>query len=179
MDSQLIFRIKSTAAYYSDSSDESVLSFRHGQEFFVIGTNEDEFYLVTTNKSLPFARGSVTGKVPMSYFAFSYGQILQKIYEIMSTLLNGLLVNSPRYRDNVCEVGKIIYISIDCVPDGLGVFSKCVRELSLSSDEEKNGLCVGFVNAAEPAGQDDGGDGMKRVLNGFSSGYRRRGLAQG
>jgi hypothetical protein len=97
-------------------------------------------------------------------------------YDIMSTLLNGLLVNFPRDRDIVRDVGKIIYIAIDCVPDGLGVFARCVGELTLSSDEEKNGLCAGVVYAA---GQDDGGDGMKRVLNGFSSGYRRRGLAQG
>jgi hypothetical protein len=76
MDAPLIFRIKSNASLYSE--DPSILSFRHGQEFFVIGTMDASFYIVTTNKSLPFARGSVTGKVPMSHFASRSGQSLQQ-----------------------------------------------------------------------------------------------------
>lgn len=94
-------------------------------------------------------------------------------YAILSTLLNGLLTTFPRDREIVRDVGKILYVAIDCVADGPGMLSRCVMELSLSSDEEKNGLCHGIRQAAAEL---DGGDNLKRVLNGFSNSYRRRAL---
>lgn len=96
-------------------------------------------------------------------------------YMIMSCLLNGLLVNFPRDRDVVRDVGRLIYELMDCLDGGMEVFGRCVGELGLSSDEEKRVLCEGVGHAV---GMGDGGKDLKRVLNGFSNGYRRRVLAQ-
>lgn len=77
MNASLIFRIKAREALYSN--DENVLSFKHGQEFFAIHTtNDNSHYLVTTNKSLPFARGSTSGLVPVSHFASRKGASIQQ-----------------------------------------------------------------------------------------------------
>lgn len=92
-------------------------------------------------------------------------------YPILNTLLNGLLSNFPRDRDVVREVGKILYVAIDCIPDGSGLLSRCVMELPLSSEDEKRKLCEGIAQASL---LQDGGDNLKRLLNSFSTSYRRK-----
>ncbi|KAL3899265.1 MAG: hypothetical protein SGCHY_002164 [Lobulomycetales sp.] len=77
--SQVIFRIKANREFIT--RQEGLLSFRKSQEFFVIGTagpDASTYYYVSTNKSLPFARGAVTGLVPIDHFTSRSGLTLQQ-----------------------------------------------------------------------------------------------------
>jgi hypothetical protein len=50
-------------------SDKKFLSFKKGQEFYVLSYNEiDKTYFVTTDYQLPFSRNSGSGIVPIIYF---------------------------------------------------------------------------------------------------------------